>query len=199
MSWHDDKAFAGTFGVPDPTTGAPAQTGPGLDAPNLEALGWMPPNRIFAGLSGDITLAPLEAPSGSGYLMAKIPVGVFVYTLEYRRRSGMDQGLPDKIVLIHQIPGDGLFYFMDSDFVGGTPLYVNPELTAGSRFHSNNWGFDIDVISTGETAVVHIATPAPPPPPHGGGGAKGCELAGGSWTCGEPFAGKRSAAVSSRA
>ncbi len=195
MSWHNGKSFTGSLGVPDPLTGAKAQTGPALSSPELEKLGWMPSERVYnyaTGISAEVTLAPLETPSDKGYLMAKVVTGAYYYTIEYRRKRGMDQGLPDSIVLVHQVRTDGLFYLADSSYFNGNTIKVNPELTAGSTYNTED--LNLEVVSTGETAVVRIfskgTSPSPLPSPGPGSGGKACAMAGGTWTCGEPLHGK---------
>jgi hypothetical protein len=86
MSWDvTDYWFTGTLGVPCshstngvcPATSTPeakAVTGPSVNAPDLQKLGWIPDNRIYAyDFHGTkhITLAPLEAPNEAGFLMVQ--------------------------------------------------------------------------------------------------------------------------------
>jgi M6 family metalloprotease-like protein len=174
MSWasHAKPFIAGTLGVPCPEPGRlhgkPAVTGPGLNALNVEKLGWMSEDRIYNynGLA-HIRLAPLEAPNETGYLMARTSTDVPYYTIEYRRKAGVDEGLPDKIVLVHKVQIDAnasegggrctnsiCFHLVDD---GGTTSN-GPELKQGDTFQTSD-GFGLYVDSTGDTAVVDICGP----------------------------------------
>lgn len=96
--------FAGVFGA----------SGPGLNAPNLDRLGWLPADRIstWDGSSQTVTLAALNHPEAGGSLMLKVPVDAgnpaHYYTVEYRRKTDWDQGIPRDTVLIHEIRADGI-------------------------------------------------------------------------------------------
>jgi M6 family metalloprotease-like protein len=105
--------FAG-HNFPDPY-GHATYDGPGLNAPNLLQMGWIPDTRIGTYNSGDVTttfkLAALSHPTAPGVLTVKIIVpivniiptlGSKVYTVEYRQKDGWDAGIPENAVLIHE-------------------------------------------------------------------------------------------------
>lgn len=93
--------------------------GPGLCAPQLQRLGWMPADRVKtvtpgipAMAGGTIKLAALNRPDVKGYLMAKIVGPGGVRTVEFRQPTKWDRGLPGNAVLMHQIGGDGEPFFL---------------------------------------------------------------------------------------
>ena len=86
--------------------------GPGFNAHHIDEMGWLPRPRIFtAGADGHasstVTLAALNHPEASGYLIARVPFDpgdVFhYYTVEFRTTDGWDGGFPAPIVMIHEI------------------------------------------------------------------------------------------------
>jgi hypothetical protein len=97
----------------DPRPGARfGNAGPGFNAPHVDAMGWLPRPRIFtAGADGapssTVTLAALNHPEASGFLIARIPFDpgdpFHYYTAEFRRDDGFDGGLPASSVLIHEV------------------------------------------------------------------------------------------------
>ena len=110
-----DIMSAMTFGGSNPTfQGLFGTSGPGLNAPNLNRLGWLPANRILTWNGGSQTtlLAALNHPEAAGYFMAKVPFDSgnpnHYYTVEFRRKTGWDQGIPRDTVLIHEIRADGV-------------------------------------------------------------------------------------------
>ncbi|HST35914.1 MAG TPA: hypothetical protein VLK25_04705 [Allosphingosinicella sp.] len=79
----------------------PDVAGPGMSAPALLRLGWLPPARIARfnqGQSGEqtFTLTALSRPAGTGFLVVSIsPEGSALpesYTVEYRQAEGWDRG-----------------------------------------------------------------------------------------------------------
>ena len=100
---------------------------PGLTAPNLLKLGWVPNLTVVRpNAPQDVGLAPLEqAPS-----IVQVPIGdspQHYYTIEYRNpnlayASGTTWGklLPGPGVLIHEARANGLFYLVDT---GGGPNF----------------------------------------------------------------------------
>ncbi|MBI3950446.1 MAG: hypothetical protein HY314_08340 [Acidobacteria bacterium] len=142
-----NPTFAGRFGA----------SGPGLNAPNLDKLGWLAANRVVTwdGPSQTINLAALNHPEASGYLMAKVPFDAanpnHYYTVEFRRQTGWDKGIPQDTVLIHEVRPDGLFYLIRAN--GG------PERLPGQTFHdvTNNVAITVlNMDSTSSTATVNI-------------------------------------------
>ena len=102
--------------------------GPGLIAPLLEQLGWIPWDRIYTyGLkqSGQykISLAALNHPEAYGYLMARVPFDTqdpqHYYTIEFRRNDGWDAAIPRPTLLIHEVK-DGRSYLLHNPNVDPT-------------------------------------------------------------------------------
>jgi hypothetical protein len=120
-----DIMSAMTFGGSNPTfAGVYPPSGPGLNAPNLERLGWLPANRILTWdhTSQSVGLAALNHPEAVGYFMVKVPFDSanagHYYTVEFRRKTGWDRGIPQDAVLIHEIRADGspgLSYLIRAD------------------------------------------------------------------------------------
>lgn len=86
--------------------------GPGLDAYHLDALGWIPTSRILTVgadgvLSRTVTLAPLNHPERSGYLLVRVPFDAndpfHYFTVEYQTNDGWDSGIPGQQILINEI------------------------------------------------------------------------------------------------
>jgi hypothetical protein len=168
------KSFPGIFG----------STGPSLSAAYLGLIGWMPAERVYtynpAGHPTEITLAPLETPQDSQYLMAKIPIGadpLHYYTVEFRHSRGLDSGMKDKIVLIHEVRQEhhGAEYLQYHPFLvdsnPDTGQYVSPEWTdPNSSFIDRSNNVHITVVSTGETATINLGhaddAPVPVFPPN---------------------------------
>jgi hypothetical protein len=140
---------------PPPSEGFPS--GPGLNAPNLDKFGWLPANRIttWNNTSQTITLAALNHPEAGGYFMVKIPFDdgnpSHYYTLEFRRKTGWDAGIPQDAVLINEVRPDGLFYLIDAD--GGAERLPNQTFHDGS----NNRAITVlNINSASSTATVNI-------------------------------------------
>ncbi len=100
-------AFVGT-NFPNPYGASLLSDGPGLNAPNLLQLGWIPPVRLATYHIGDpdttIPLKALSHPIGLEPLTVEI-VGSDpndLYTVEYRQQDGWDAGIPENTVLIHE-------------------------------------------------------------------------------------------------
>jgi len=92
-------------------------SGPALCAPYRMTLGSMPPDRVFvAGANGrateHVTLAALDSPHLHEPLVVKVPVAVSpgdpdrYFTVEVRRKVGWDRGIPNDVVLIHDVRGN---------------------------------------------------------------------------------------------
>ncbi len=110
-----DIMSAMTFGGSNPTfAGTYGPSGPGLNAPNLDKLGWMAANRILTWdyTSQNVTIAALNHPEAGGYFMVKLPFDSanpnHYYTVEFRRKTDWDQGIPRDTALIHEIRADGI-------------------------------------------------------------------------------------------
>lgn len=97
--------------------------GPGLNAPHLDYLGWLPANRMFLfgsdnNINTDIRLASLSVPHSwtRDWLVIMVPYDrndpQNLITLEFRTRTGFDQAIEKDAVIIHKTvrQADG-FYF----------------------------------------------------------------------------------------
>jgi hypothetical protein len=140
----DIMSFA-TFGGYSATfRGVFGPSGPGLNAPNLDKLGWINSDRILIsnGSLQTITLAALNHPETDGYFMAKIYYDssnlTRYYTVEFRRADGWDTGIPGDAVLIHEVR-DGVSYLMRGS--GGPARSVN------QTFYDNIHNVAITVLS----------------------------------------------------
>jgi hypothetical protein len=153
-------------------------SGPGMNAYNLDRLGWIPMDKILRfGADGKfdraVTLTALSDPSGSGYMMVRIPISAKdkkrYYTVEYRVPDKWDRGLPESRVLIHEVSNkdakkcdtgesSGMKY---RSYLLGTTL-LDPVESINLR------GVQIDVISKGRTrARVRIRSAAKRAPGYG--------------------------------
>ena len=120
-------------------------------------MGWIPANRI---LTWDytpqvLTLAALNRPLASGYLMVKVPIDAadpnHYYTVEFRRKIDWDQGIPRDTVLIHEVRPNGICYLIRSN--GG------PDRLQDQTFHDVNNNVAITVLNmdaVSSTATVNI-------------------------------------------
>jgi hypothetical protein len=84
--------------------------GPGYSAPDLQLLGYLPQDRVFAagwpgvGSRYTITLTALSHYLDGGTLMARFLSGLGQYlTIEYRTKDGPDAGIPGSRVVIHEL------------------------------------------------------------------------------------------------
>lgn len=96
------------------------QTPPGLNAPYLDLMGWIPRSRVLRfGADGvrtrTIRLAALSKPSARGFLTARVPFNPNdlndYYTVELRTPTGLDGAIPDSRVLFHEYK-DGISYLL---------------------------------------------------------------------------------------
>jgi hypothetical protein len=95
MSAMSVNAFKGAFGLSSGLNWVP-WSGPGLDAGNLELLGWVPASRrwVWGGASGSVGLAPLGRAALPGMLSVLIPLQGYpahYYSLELRSSDGWDR------------------------------------------------------------------------------------------------------------
>lgn len=111
--------------------------GPGLNAPTLYKLGWLPPERVatfFAAPSSpsaairQIELAPLNRSAASGYLMVRIISPNHTYTIEFRQPTGWDAGIRRDGVLIHELR---------SNYTTGQPHWAHCEKCRGLFYAGN--------------------------------------------------------------
>jgi hypothetical protein len=129
--------------------GVPRQSGPGLNAINLDRKGWLAADRKIRLDSASCTpktiqLASLSHAEAAGYLQATTPATVTIatppdgngqptsttsdyYSVEFRSKTGWDAGIPADSVLMHLHGKDQYSYWVDRAGTGGA-------LTAGSVF-----------------------------------------------------------------
>jgi hypothetical protein len=112
----------------------------GLNARNVQALGAMPPQRVWSppgdNFSEWVTLDPLSQPpmGNRGFLVAKVPPSATVpsrssgstYEVELHRRAGWDRAIPQDAVLVHEVRSNGLSYLQRAQLVAGMQ-YVTPD------------------------------------------------------------------------
>ena len=117
---HDIMSAEGFAGLPATFPGNSGSTGPGLNAPTRETLGWLPASKIitYPHRPGEIWDVPIEVGAlnvdgAPGNFLVKIipsgfsPLPDLEYCIEYRRKAGWDAGAAGDAVVIHQIlPGD---------------------------------------------------------------------------------------------
>jgi hypothetical protein len=151
-------------------------TGPGLNAAYLQALGWLPAERTARWTPGSaaqsFTLAALNHPESSGSLAVEIPLpDGRRYTIELRRQDEWDQGIPRDAVLMHEIrPRDGHSYLFD--------YRPGPEYLPGEIHRDYTNQFQITVVginSAASTAEIRIdyLPQEPSAQPQSGGSAGG--------------------------
>lgn len=86
-----------------------------------DRMGWLPRQRILTfGANGatnsTVTVAALDHPDAAGYMLVRVPFDPgdlnHYYTVELRRRTTWDAGIPADIVLIHEVKkrDDGAYY-----------------------------------------------------------------------------------------
>jgi FG-GAP-like repeat len=161
---------------------------------------WIPPARRYdapPGTSATISIERSAFPGGSGYLLAKVPIGgstTNFYTVEVRRFAGYDVALRGEAVIIHNVlttRSDRRAQVVDPDN-NGNPNDAGAMWTAGETFVDSTNGITISVLSFGATsATVTISTGTPYSidatgrrfPKTGGSGAIGVQTTGMlSWT-----------------
>jgi len=124
------SAFTNNYGFDDTRF---AVSGPGMNAPNLDLLGWLPPGRIFSvprvihhssigfpftsTLTTDLTVSALGHPDTPGLLAATInaknvSIGPFAYYIEFRKNDRWDRALDEPSVVIHQVRLDDKNYLV---------------------------------------------------------------------------------------
>jgi len=113
----DVMSWGNAFRVPTMTFG----DGPvGLNAFHLDRMGWLPRSRILTfgadgAASRTLTLAALDHPDASGRMLIRVPFDPSdlnrYYTIELRRKTNWDGGIPANIVLIHEVKKrDDVYY-----------------------------------------------------------------------------------------
>ena len=98
--------------------------GPGLNAWNMRARGWLDESRVWKAPPGDfdanLQLRPLHRTDLSGLLAAEVPGGLLI---EFRTREGWDAAIPRSAVLLHRFAGNHSYIMRnsrgDQEFVVG--------------------------------------------------------------------------------
>jgi hypothetical protein len=146
--------------------GAPA--GPGINAPYLRRLNCIPASRIWGPdrtrPQQTVTLAALSEPQAPGFLMVEVPAKFLgpienrTYSIEFRRRTGWDKGIPGDIVLIHETRADSLSYLLAPQLVlGSGASFSTPTGNLKARLVSID---PVDNTAVVETIVQPFEEPA---------------------------------------
>ena len=141
---YDVMSFAKCHMFEGPVFGA---SGPGLVAPNLITLGWLPDNRVLkidAGtdLPYEGALAAPGHPEVTGHLAIRIDRtdqngSPLTYLIEYRHRDGWDAGIPSNAVLLHEVRANDLSY-----------LKAALGMYKGFMVEEHNFGVAVKLIDT---------------------------------------------------
>ena len=113
----DVMSWGNAFRVPTPFGDGPV----GLNGFHLDRMGWLPRSRIMTfGADGvankAVTLAALYHPTAAGPLLVRVPFDPsdlnHFYTVEFRRKDGWNGGIPQDIVMIHEVMrrSDNVYY-----------------------------------------------------------------------------------------
>lgn len=173
MSASNVKTFQGPWTVLDGRGLPTGPAGPGLNAVNLDALGWMPTARRYThgGSTASIRLAALNSTLDPGYLMATVSIDAspqLYYTVEYRRPTGWDAGIPADTVLIHFSRGDGFSYIIDHDgddqwLPGQTftdaPAGISITVNALGLLDGAHYAADVTIVDTGVNSAPSFNVP----------------------------------------
>ncbi len=141
------------------TDGRGLTSGPEMNAPYKVKAGFLPAQRITRLVPGatvqhaTLDLASINRPEGNGALMVRVGGDDSNYfTVEYRDKSGFDQGTPQATVLVHQVKS-GVSYLITANsgperLVGSTTTFPLGARTFTVRVHR--------FATTGYTANVTI-------------------------------------------
>ena len=195
VSWNGEEFQQPVWRAPDGPS-ANASAGPGLDAFDLEKLGFIPAGReaVVTPTTGSqtaVTLTSLSAPNPARTLTARITTGSdpnSYVTVEFRRRLNWDRGIDADGIVIHGISdqpvaghGSPLSYLVERSSSWADGVWRAGESTTVQGVTITVQSVDL----SSNTATVVIAGPAAPPPPTGGGGGGGDGgLPGCSYNCG---------------
>jgi hypothetical protein len=114
------------------------QAGPEMNAPYRTNQSFLPAHRrqqltpTATRQTANLRIAALNRPEASGPLMVRVGSNdADYYTIEYRMRSGWDQGIPRDAVLLHRVQGgvSRLITGGGADRVPGTTYAVPGGLT----------------------------------------------------------------------
>ena len=98
------------------------KAGPWLGTPYLYSVGWIPETRVwtYSGINSTLNLAAVSEPEKAGYLTARVPYFKedpptwYTYTVEFRRNTHWDRGIPMDAVLIHDVRPNGISYLVST-------------------------------------------------------------------------------------
>lgn len=77
--------------------------GPGLNAVNMELVGWLDVTRVFTGKgSASFNLRPLHRRELPGWLAAKLQIGLETIFIEFRMNELWDVQIPGPCILLHR-------------------------------------------------------------------------------------------------
>jgi hypothetical protein len=155
--------------------------GPGLDA-YQDSLGWIPRTRILTlgydgTLNRTVTIAPLNHPERSGYLVVRVPIGAkdpfHYFTVEYQTKDGWLSGIPGDQVIINEVTQPSVAdvrafpeYSTNPSWLPYYTTYLqrakssSPDANDGALLQNENaFGAKIETQGTpGETATVEVTT-----------------------------------------
>ncbi len=136
------------------------QIGPGLNAANMAARGWLDESRVWSPQSKSfnevIQLRPLHRRDLPGYLAARLGD----YIVEFRNKDRWDAAIPRSAVLIHRFE-DNHSYLMpanngDQDLVANSTFGDNPGSNPSNIFASVT-GLAVDQIDeTNQFATIRL-------------------------------------------
>jgi hypothetical protein len=165
------SAFTNNYGFNDPRF---AVSGPGMNAPNLDLLGWLPSNRIYsvpsvifhssigfpshATLTSNSKITALSHSDAPGLLAMTVPardssIGNFTYYVEFRKNDRWDRALSEPSVVIHQVHQDDKSYLV--------PLARGKNhLSSGETFIDSGNGIKIKFVGyTDNVADIEVVSP----------------------------------------
>lgn len=142
----DAMSTANTFS----SVGGPFYSiGPGLNAANMDYLGWLDPKRVWTstGTSNEeIQLRPHHRRDLPGFLVARVGP----YYVEYRAKQGWDAAIPRDAILVHRLDA-GESYLMR----GRSQTY---DLSIGDIFEADTASVVYQVTVTGIDIMSSSAT-----------------------------------------
>jgi hypothetical protein len=151
----DIMSAAADYSASDPDSEF-ASIGPGVNASNMRARGWLDESRVWRGdedgFDETVTIRPLVRRDLPGLLAAEIPGG---YLIEFRVREGWDGAIPRPAVFVHRFEGDHSYLMRGNSGVS--------DLVAGDSFGDADPVDDLrSVFSTFERVDVQSIDPAAP-------------------------------------
>ena len=165
------SAFTNNYGFNDQRF---AVSGPGMNAPNLDLLGWLPSSRIYsvpsvifhssigfpshATLTSNSKITALSHSDSPGLLAMTVPakdssIGDFTYYVEFRKNDRWDRSLSEPSVVIHQVRQDDKNYLV--------PLARGKNhLSSGETFTDSGNGIRIKFVGYSDNiADIEVISP----------------------------------------